>query len=482
MPEHPHEVNKRVARSRSSPRASRSSSARSSARVPAHRHRSRWPNASPRSGPATNGPRCGTSCRRTRAGASPRRLRTGLPCRRDGDRHGDCRIASAGSATEYGSTVTVPTKRPAPASSAPSTFPRRSRPAKRTAPRRAWQPSGSFPGVHPGEALTRHTALPPRASLLARDGTVLAEGAATEPASQSCAETARSSPLGPGADAAVGGVGPIPAAERERLESEGVPATRSSASSGLEKILDARLRGTPGGTLVRGRPRARALARPGRPPRCEPRSRRRSRRRRSKRSAASTAASSRSNPGPARSSASPASASKGYSRPARPSRSSPSSAALEHGVTNAPQQLPGGSYATLDGVKLENANGEVCGGTLVESFANSCNSVFAPLGVKVGAPAAGPHGGKVRLQPPAGRARRRRKHVPARRSSIQGELALGATAIGQGEVQATALEMGLAAATIGERGRRPRPTFALGAPRAVSRRRSQPGSRPRSAR
>ena len=39
----------------------------------------------------------------------------------------------------------------------------------------------------------------------------------------------------------------------------------------------------------------------------------------------------------------------------------------------------------IDGVDLENANGESCGGTFAESFAHSCNSVFAPLGVKVGA-------------------------------------------------------------------------------------------------
>jgi cell division protein FtsI/penicillin-binding protein 2 len=34
---------------------------------------------------------------------------------------------------------------------------------------------------------------------------------------------------------------------------------------------------------------------------------------------------------------------------------------------------------------VHNAHDEVCGGTFVEAFADSCNSVFAPLGVKVGA-------------------------------------------------------------------------------------------------
>ncbi len=36
-------------------------------------------------------------------------------------------------------------------------------------------------------------------------------------------------------------------------------------------------------------------------------------------------------------------------------------------------------------MRLNNANGEDCGGTLELAFAVSCNSVFAPLGVKLGA-------------------------------------------------------------------------------------------------
>src|SRR3712207_8204811 len=38
---------------------------------------------------------------------------------------------------------------------------------------------------------------------------------------------------------------------------------------------------------------------------------------------------------------------------------------------------------TLEGVTLENANDEACGGTLREAFAHSCNSVFAPLGARL---------------------------------------------------------------------------------------------------
>ena len=51
---------------------------------------------------------------------------------------------------------------------------------------------------------------------------------------------------------------------------------------------------------------------------------------------------------------------------------------------------PGDSFpvqtaATLSGVKLHNASDEACGGSLALSFAHSCNSVFAPLGAKLGA-------------------------------------------------------------------------------------------------
>ena len=60
-------------------------------------------------------------------------------------------------------------------------------------------------------------------------------------------------------------------------------------------------------------------------------------------------------------------------------------AALEADKVKPSKQFPVETEAVIDGVPLENANGESCGGTFNESFAHSCNSVFAPLGVKVGA-------------------------------------------------------------------------------------------------
>ena len=62
------------------------------------------------------------------------------------------------------------------------------------------------------------------------------------------------------------------------------------------------------------------------------------------------------------------------------------SGVLQAGIANPHTVFPYATYATLDGVKLSNANGEECGGSLELAFAVSCNSVFAPLGVKLGAP------------------------------------------------------------------------------------------------
>jgi cell division protein FtsI/penicillin-binding protein 2 len=133
---------------------------------------------------------------------------------------------------------------------------------------------------------------------------------------------------------------------------------------------------------------------------------------------------------------------------------------LQYGVANPHTVFPYATYATLDGVKLHNANGEECGGTLENAFAVSCNSVFTPLGVKLGAGRLVETAERFGFneQPPiAGAA----KSTLPPASQISGELDVGSTAIGQGEVLATPLQMATVAATIADGGRRPRPTFAL---------------------
>ena len=317
-------------------------------------------------------------------------------------------------------------------------------------PRVRWGQALVFPGLRAGESLTRRTELPRRAALLARDGSVLAEGSAS-------GVGARSSPLGASAAAVVGDIGTIPAERRAQLEAEGVPAEAIVGTSGLELALDGRLRGTPGGELLAGgRVLASAAGKPS---------------------------------GAVRTTISPvvqrvavealggqlggivaldpgSGAILGVAGIGIDDLQPPGStfkmvtltAALEARVARASTVFPYATFTTLDGVKLENANGESCGGSLALAFAVSCNSVFAPLGVKVGAPrlvataerfgfnkSPGVVGAVESTLPPASR--------------IQGELDLGATAIGQGEVQASALEMVTVAATIADGGRRPAVSF-----------------------
>jgi peptidoglycan glycosyltransferase len=59
--------------------------------------------------------------------------------------------------------------------------------------------------------------------------------------------------------------------------------------------------------------------------------------------------------------------------------------ALQARVASPASSYPVQTGATLSGVRLANASNESCGGSLATSFAHSCNSVFAPLGAKLGA-------------------------------------------------------------------------------------------------
>jgi peptidoglycan glycosyltransferase len=326
----------------------------------------------------------------------------------------------------------------------------------------AWSRSLAFPGLHPGERLSRHTTLPRRATLLAREGTVLAEGAAVE-AGQ------RASPLGSVASAVVGTVGPIPSDRLQELEAEGVPANAIVGVSGLELALDSSLRGTPGGELLAddGQPGASARVLATATPKAA--------------SAVRTTVS----PAVQRAAVTALGGQLGgivamvpatgqilavagiglddLQPPGSTFKMVTLTGVLNAGLANPHTVFPYATYSTLDGVKLNNANGEECGGTLELAFAVSCNSVFAPLGAKLGAArlvataesygfnhSPGVPGAVESTLPPA--------------SQIQGQLDIGSSAIGQGEVQASALEMATVAATIADGGRRPQPTFNPAAP------------------
>jgi hypothetical protein len=322
-----------------------------------------------------------------------------------------------------------------------------------------WSRSLAFPGLRSGEQLSRKTTLPERAKLLARDGSVLAEGAA---------DTAgpRSSPLGESASAVVGEVGPIPSSERTALESQGVPPDAIIGTSGLEHALDARLRGTPGGELLAGggtsagqtRVLATAASHEAHAVRTSVSP--------SVQKAAVAALGSQLGgvvalqPSTGQVLAVAGIALNSVQPPGSTFKMVTLTGALAAHIATPKTTFPYATYATLDGVKLSNANGEECGGSLALAFAVSCNSVFAPLGVKLGAPRLVAMAERFGFNHDPGIAGAAESTLPAA-SEIQGELDVGSTAIGQGQVQASALQMAIVAATIADGGRRPSPTFAI---------------------
>jgi peptidoglycan glycosyltransferase len=136
-------------------------------------------------------------------------------------------------------------------------------------------------------------------------------------------------------------------------------------------------------------------------------------------------------------------------------------AALEARIARPSSTYPVGTFATLSGVRLRNASDESCGGTLRAAFAISCNSVFAPLGARLGARrlvrAAERFGFNERLEIPAFKP----STIPEA-GELKDDLAVGASAIGQDRDLATPLEMASVAATIGNRGMRARPRLVRG--------------------
>jgi cell division protein FtsI/penicillin-binding protein 2 len=320
-------------------------------------------------------------------------------------------------------------------------------------PRVVWSRSLSFPGVGEGEQLSARTTLPRRATLLARDGSVLAE---SPPAGQ---PGPRTTPLGSLGTAVVGEVGPMPAARRAALEAEGVPGDAVVGTSGLERSLEDSLRGRPGGELLAGsQVLASAVPRPS--------------------SAVQTSIS----PAVQQAAVTALGGQLGGIVAMKPSSGQilgvagigldglqPPGSTFKivtlAGVLHARVATPRttfayATHATLDGVRLNNANGEECGGSLEQAFAVSCNSVFTPLGVKLGAAQLVATAEKFGFNHDPGIAGAPASTLPAA-GRIQGELAVGSTAIGQGEVLATPLQMANVAATIADGGHRPAPTFLL---------------------
>ena len=283
----------------------------------------------------------------------------------------------------------------------------------------AWMPALRLPGLRPGERVHRRILRQPRrASVLDADGRRLSRSPAA---------------------AALVGAAP----------------SGSDPGSGLEAFYDARLGGRPGAELRYGR---RLIARvdvvPGRPVKTTIRP--------SLQAAATGALGGRLG-GVAvirpRSGAVLALAGLAVSGPQPPGsvfKIVTLAAALQERETRPSESFPVRTAATLEGVQLRNAGDEACGGSLTDSFAHSCNSVFGPLGARLGAKRlvayAERFGFNEKLPIPAAKP----STIPPPRE-LTDELAVGASAIGQDRDLATPLVMAGVGATIANGGVRAGP-------------------------
>jgi cell division protein FtsI/penicillin-binding protein 2 len=320
----------------------------------------------------------------------------------------------------------------------------------------AWAPHLVFPGLAEGEQLARQTRAPPRASILAADGTPLAEGPAA----------ARSSPLGVSASAVTGSMDTARGDVATDLEAEGFPPQSLTGSSGLELAFNDRLDGQPSGQLFavergeepeQGRQLATGQPRPGRPVETtlDP----------DLQQAAVLAL------GDlfggvaaldARDGSVLALAGIAFSAPQPPGSTFKvitTSAALEEGLVTPNEEFPVETAAVIDGREVANAHDELCGGTFTQSFAKSCNSVFAPLGVEVGAERlvaeAEEYG--FNAEPELYNEEAVRAVAPPESTippadEIGTDLDVGVSAIGQGEVLATPLQLASVSQTVANGG------------------------------
>ena len=313
-------------------------------------------------------------------------------------------------------------------------------------PRVRWDDAARFPGLADGERLRRVDTAPPRGVLLARNGTPLSSI--------------------PAASNLIGTVGPAGGAQLEQSIAAGFPASTPVGLDGLELVFQRRLGGTPGGLLYAGEHLlASAVARAG--------------------------ANVRTSISPALQALAVAElgTSAGGIIVMEPSTGELLAAAgaplselqppgstfkiitltgvLEAHLATPTTVFPYATSATLDGFVLHDSNGEDCGGTLANSFAVSCNSVFAPLGARLGAVdlvgAATAYGFNAPSTIPIAA----ESTIPP--GSLTDAFELGESAIGQSQVLASPLQMARVAATIALVGRRPLPTFSLVAPRRFPR-------------
>jgi penicillin-binding protein A len=302
-----------------------------------------------------------------------------------------------------------------------------------------------FPGLRRGERLSRQVALAPRADLLASDGTPLAQG------------PARTSPISDVASQIAGTLGPIPAPSAPIYAAKGYPPDAKVGQDGLERVFQQQLAGTPGGTLLAGTRRLahkNPIAGKSVTTTITP----------SVERAMITAIAGRSAGMAAldpRTGAVLGLAGFAFSElqpPGSTMKIITATAALDAGLVKLTDTFPEESAAYVGGFLLHNANGEVCGGTFYNAFAVSCNSVFAPLGVKIGAKRLVAMAEKFGFNQPTSILGAAESTIPSA-ATIGNDTDVGSAAIGQDRVLATALEMTDAGATIAMGGERPIPTL-----------------------
>jgi penicillin-binding protein A len=316
----------------------------------------------------------------------------------------------------------------------------------------AWDESLVFPGLHSGEELAADVELAERAPILARDGTPLAEGPAEE----------REHPIGSAAIDVTGEVGEAPEEEWPELARHGFSPETPVGISGLELAFNARLAGKPGGKLLavsedgasvralaQGKPQKGAPVKTTIDPELQ--------------EVAVSALAGRvggvavldAKRGDVR-----ALAGQAFSAPQPPGSTFKivtTTAALEAGKVSLDDEFEITNGVNVGGRFLNNANGEYCGGTFREAFAESCNAVFAPLGPAVGNDKLVETAEKYGFNsPPSLYSPQIIREVEPEESSIPTdigeEIDLGVSAIGQGEVLATPLEMANVAQAVGNNG------------------------------
>jgi cell division protein FtsI/penicillin-binding protein 2 len=312
----------------------------------------------------------------------------------------------------------------------------------------AWRPHLVFPGLAPGEELDRNVEVPERAPILARDRTPLAEGDGA----------ARSSPVGGATLYVAGELGAPKGEQAVAVQRRGFPVGTLVGTSGLELAFETRLAGQPGGELIAvggqgGTKRVLGAADPveGEPVRTTINP---------DLQEATAEALGNTFGGVAVLDAKNGNvlglAGIAFSSPQPPGSTFKivtTVAALEAGVVKLSDTFPVETSTVVGGREISNAHDEPCGGTFTQSFARSCNTVFAPLGPEIG------NDGLVNTSerfgfnspPTLYNAEARAITEPGESTiptSIGTDLDLGVSAIGQGEVLATPLELASISQTI----------------------------------